>query len=255
MRRATASFNAAQPATQNFYPRSPCGERPLCCRSQARPFSISIHALLAESDLRAEGPKKARYKFLSTLSLRRATATPRAGRQAAAISIHALLAESDAILGNPCAGCPAISIHALLAESDRRAHVAAEARSQFLSTLSLRRATAVPWAHPWACAISIHALLAESDCVTCTRCGIAAPISIHALLAESDASNGCSICGMESISIHALLAESDRGYFKVHSPPKKISIHALLAESDTPAGKVRPWASHISIHALLAESD
>ena len=79
----------------NFYPRSPCGERPLCCRSQARPFSISIHALLAESDLRAEGPKKARYKFLSTLSLRRATATPRAGRQAAAISIHALLAESD----------------------------------------------------------------------------------------------------------------------------------------------------------------
>ena len=34
----------------NFYPRSPCGERPLCCRSQARPFSISIHALLAESD-------------------------------------------------------------------------------------------------------------------------------------------------------------------------------------------------------------
>ena len=40
-----------------------------------------------------------------------------------------------------------ISIHALLAESDRRAHVAAVARCQFLSTLSLRRATCIPAAY------------------------------------------------------------------------------------------------------------
>ena len=79
----------------NFYPRSPCGERPLCCRSQARPFSISIHALLAESDAKHQlynfhiayfyprspcGERQFRYvshmgsfAFLSTLSLRRAT--------------------------------------------------------------------------------------------------------------------------------------------------------------------------------------
>ena len=56
-----------------------------------------------------------------------------------------------------------ISIHALLAESDRRAHVAAEARSQFLSTLSLRRATEQLVGGVETLYISIHALLAESD--------------------------------------------------------------------------------------------
>ena len=126
----------------NFYPRSPCGERPLCCRSQARPFSISIHALLAESDLRAEGPKKARYKFLSTLSLRRATATPRAGRQAAAISIHALLAESDHTLSSRVS--PLSNFYPRSPCGERHAGRFQPVReSGFLSTLSLRRATDV----------------------------------------------------------------------------------------------------------------
>ena len=78
--------------------------------------------------------------FLSTLSLRRATTMPDLGKGNIRISIHALLAESDT---QPCYKCPD--------------------RCQFLSTLSLRRATLllrraarVPW-------ISIHALLAESD--------------------------------------------------------------------------------------------
>ena len=62
--------------------------------------------------------KKYKIKFLSTLSLRRATHEGALNAHRDTISIHALLAESDAILGNPCAGCPAISIHALLAESD-----------------------------------------------------------------------------------------------------------------------------------------
>ena len=35
----------------NFYPRSPCGERPMDTASKNRYFRISIHALLAESDL------------------------------------------------------------------------------------------------------------------------------------------------------------------------------------------------------------
>ena len=35
----------------DFYPRSPCGERPLLWRRQKLKISISIHALLAESDL------------------------------------------------------------------------------------------------------------------------------------------------------------------------------------------------------------
>ena len=125
----------------DFYPRSPCGERPLCCRRCS-----------------------AWRQFLSTLSLRRATFSvmlmaskwpnfyPRSpcgerlglgtlAVQCFTISIHALLAESDVpgvcVLGittnfyprSPCgerrvAGghrqlVGIISIHALLAESDR----------------------------------------------------------------------------------------------------------------------------------------
>ena len=79
-----------------FYPRSPCGER-LDKRCQfngdngflstlslrratqvfqriAKPFRISIHALLAESDFVVTAFPGSADKFLSTLSLRRATA-------------------------------------------------------------------------------------------------------------------------------------------------------------------------------------
>ena len=57
----------------DFYPRSPCGERPFedwyigFCRD------ISIHALLAESDPDFRGYIRGNVAFLSTLSLRRAT--------------------------------------------------------------------------------------------------------------------------------------------------------------------------------------
>ena len=56
-----------------------------------------------------------------------------------------------------------ISIHALLAESDQDPVLAAPVSLLFLSTLSLRRATARAWAACASEAISIHALLAESD--------------------------------------------------------------------------------------------
>ena len=124
-------------------------------------------------------------RFLSTLSLRRATALDRLKSQATVISIHALLAESDGrtILSgadisdfyprSPCgerlservplAELTSISIHALLAESDchpmgrneepfnfyprspcgerLRGQRPSWGECQFLSTLSLRRAT------------------------------------------------------------------------------------------------------------------
>ena len=82
---------------QNFYPRSPCGERPP---------SIFRHCTT--------------YLFLSTLSLRRATLEQSASYNAYMISIHALLAESDVHYDNYNLHC-VISIHALLAESDRPA--------------------------------------------------------------------------------------------------------------------------------------
>ena len=126
---------------RDFYPRSPCGERPYYPKTAALPFMISIHALLAESDLLA----------------------PQGGAPGPRISIHALLAESDLAEFFCVVYVLYISIHALLAESDLQApplfydnndfyprspcgerrngqEVAAQC-VEFLSTLSLRRAT------------------------------------------------------------------------------------------------------------------
>ena len=81
---------------RNFYPRSPCGERPYIIGYSVNFHAISIHALLAESD-HSRGLNKAEtIKFLSTLSLRRATVVSAELRVFQVdISIHALLAESD----------------------------------------------------------------------------------------------------------------------------------------------------------------
>ena len=84
-------------ALRNFYPRSPCGER----RESNKLAGLEL-------------------VFLSTLSLRRATASNRTARREQHISIHALLAESDFGEINT-RGCKKI----------------------FLSTLSLRRATSI----------------------------------------------------------------------------------------------------------------
>ena len=158
------------PLTQShFYPRSPCGERPILGNPCAGCPAISIHALLAESDV-PKGPLwVVPAKFLSTLSLRRATSKNAAIGKPTLISIHALLAESDII---PICMCvtASISIHALLAESDNtspgaksttpisihallaesdtpRCRQHSRAR-RFLSTLSLRRATIQPHQGP-----------------------------------------------------------------------------------------------------------
>ena len=104
-------------AILNFYPRSPCGERRLIISVVSSPG-----------------------KFLSTLSLRRAT-------------------RYNHFYPQP----KGISIHALLAESDRRPHKSIINSIIFLSTLSLRRATSHVLQRDKQPDISIHALLAESD--------------------------------------------------------------------------------------------
>ena len=102
-------------------------------------------------------------KFLSTLSLRRATNVRSNGDNRSRISIHALLAESDSHRkGRPSQLCK-ISIHALLAESDSASLWLDWLFPEFLSTLSLRRATVIQWEGMKSLSISIHALLAESD--------------------------------------------------------------------------------------------
>ena len=149
LRRATFRRQRARRGPQHFYPRSPCGERLLRRFPNMSLRIISIHALLAESDGGRCPPRHRHGRFLSTLSLRRATLSQDYTEQPTDISIHALLAESD--LDALCARCPGL---------------------KFLSTLSLRRATVgqIACGEPIT-AISIHALLAESDS---SRCGISA---------------------------------------------------------------------------------
>ena len=102
----------------DFYPRSPCGERPQARRALEQAAQISIHALLAESDPIISSATSCRWLFLSTLSLRRATGSNPVSKIKAGISIHALLAESDTPAGKVRPWASHISIHALLAESD-----------------------------------------------------------------------------------------------------------------------------------------
>ena len=118
LRRATLNQIPPRRLHYHFYPRSPCGERLAGVNNIAYTDSISIHALLAESDWSNPRATVSTWKFLSTLSLRRATSGYVRYCIHARISIHALLAESDAVR---------VKIFWVLCP--------------FLSTLSLRRAT------------------------------------------------------------------------------------------------------------------
>ena len=163
LRRATCQWRRSVKLFRHFYPRSPCGERPNQCQVDQKSCSISIHALLAESD-QLPTPKPPRViRFLSTLSLRRATIAGRITSKGTKISIHALLAESDTDGLFFFNGRSSISIHALLAESDVQLGCRSSLNSIFLSTLSLRRATRRVNLFRFERVISIHALLAESD--------------------------------------------------------------------------------------------
>ena len=212
--------------------------------------------------------------FLSTLSLRRATAQHFSTLHNIFISIHALLAESDRVLEvtrnahtdfyprSPCGERPAIdvflavwaviSIHALLAESDylgawksrnirhfyprspcgerpRRTYQQCEER-EFLSTLSLRRATTWARGSRVTYVISIHALLAESDSKRSDHLLPTSNFYPRSPCGERPTANTGATTS-DPISIHALLAESDRETTSI-KPIFSISIHALLAESD-----------------------
>ena len=96
LRRATISARRGASESIDFYPRSPCGERLSVAALCQALSAISIHALLAESDVSSKFLSRLFLKFLSTLSLRRATVVGDVMGKALAISIHALLAESDA---------------------------------------------------------------------------------------------------------------------------------------------------------------
>ena len=168
----------------DFYPRSPCGERQQGAADGGIDWSflstlslrratcgglaldvgheISIHALLAESDMSSSTNLHGRPRFLSTLSLRRAT------------------------VRSPVASFPARNFYPRSPCGERRSvDVLRPDTPLFLSTLSLRRATCGSPNQLNFNDISIHALLAESD-LFLEASSDRRMISIHALLAESD---------------------------------------------------------------------
>ena len=365
MRRATESGKDADNGSDNFYPRSPCGERhkrpglffqqilisihallaesDRCQASDISAKRISIHALLAESDFRFSIFDFLYLPFLSTLSLRRATLSGSTKPRARRISIHALLAESDNRNARRRHGQGHISIHALLAESDGAPPASRGKSSKFLSTLSLRRATDEADGTLAALEFLSTLSLRRATCAWCkerTSCQFLSTlslrratdgtvwrrwkhkdISIHALLAESDcrlwlAHHGPgyfyprSPCGerlqnifsvnLDSVFLSTLslrrattlrnhLSSLIKNFYPRspcgerrqrggrRRPGQLISIHALLAESDGRAGdpgrqpqhfyprspcgerpaleKISNSLTPISIHALLAESD
>ena len=172
-------------------------------------MSISIHALLAESD--RFNPLKAFIvlTFLSTLSLRRATGC----------QYRRCRTESNFYPRSPCGERPKIP------PLDSRS-------ATFLSTLSLRRATHYDNYNLHCVDISIHALLAESDANWFDLWGWAEYFYPRSPCGER-------LCANNHIRI--------RENFYPRSPcgerqdipeldtlANKISIHALLAESDFP---------------------
>ena len=116
LRRATGSNQAIISQTNNFYPRSPCGERhqtpsgttsttyfyprsPCGERQDSLTDDVSTGGFLSTLSLRRATITTITicivWIFLSTLSLRRATPVLAVTSEVSDISIHALLAESD----------------------------------------------------------------------------------------------------------------------------------------------------------------
>ncbi len=168
--------------------------------------------------------------FLSTLSLRRATGNkcckgsndsnfyPRSPCGERHPELCGIARHIYFYPRSPCGERPGIPSHA--------ANIL-----EFLSTLSLRRATDDLQVPAGVSKISIHALLAESDLKA--PCTIIDPeiISIHALLAESDIWTAHQWTSPDDFYPRSPCGERlDNGIALI--PHQQISIHALLAESD-----------------------
>ena len=184
-----------QPVAIYFYPRSPCGER-LDADGNPLPPPISIHALLAESDLNQSRTSGLKFLFLSTLSLRRATTT---ASRSAWMRRHFY----------PRSPCGERLLHA--AQYDPQTDFYPRSPCGERPTSTTTRATPGDFYPRSPCGerryVWLHLL--KDFC-----------ISIHALLAESD--QFLDYCDDEhTISIHALLAESDGG-----------DLHYLIPSND-----------------------
>ena len=235
----------------DFYPRSPCGERPItrCPSGEAESFLSTLSLRRATcyglrystqsrhfyprspcgERLRGQRPNWGECLFLSTLSLRRAT----------------LFA------------CPFLGKLLFLSTlSLRRATISIALSTQpirFLSTLSLRRATFLTAECQLVRLISIHALLAESDG--------------RPMLRRTSTSRFLSTLSLRRATFGLCLKISVGRDFYPRSPcgerppqgGKQVEsakfLSTLSLRRATQWLYIHRFATGISIHALLAESD
>ena len=229
LRRATKPGHSFHVGIGHFYPRSPCGERPVVYGAGFAHGEISIHALLAESDqglphldIRALdfyprspcGERRRKQQvhelwlgFLSTLSLRRAT-----------------------ICGRSATTC-----------------------ARFLSTLSLRRATgAALWRADRLADFYPRSPCGERPGKPSVR-KASRWISIHALLAESD--RRCPATGQTASHFYPRSPCGERPMMLSMGAILILFLSTLSLRRATPPGLLHSLGGVISIHALLAESD
>ena len=265
LRRATNTLRGLRRCTANFYPRSPCGERPWKMWRNVWELAISIHALLAESDWTAPcSPGGCGYFYpRSPCGERRyASAFPQSMQYFYPRSPCGERRVRQVILAEPFIF---ISIHALLAESDSRVFMLMPSMRYFyprspcgerltvstlkilailfLSTLSLRRATTTSAGRS---AFRRH-FYPRSPCGE-RRVGPRWYSGVCNFYPRSPCGERLiptlSSHAHPGISIHALLAESDPCSERQQVLPRRISIHALLAESDTSSGAAARPSGH-----------
>ena len=216
---------------RHFYPRSPCGERPVLALCSCGGAFISIHALLAESDSGSviSGSRHRHFYPRSPCGERRPTLfdtaqhtyfyprSPCGERRGVRKAVGSLM---DFYPRSPCGERhdarhqtyqPDEFLSTLSLRRATRLPTALRTPHQrFLSTLSLRRATGSKRQTYHICEfLSTLSLRRATRVVDGSKSSI--EISIHALLAESDL-NGTPPLTSRTISIHALLAESDCRY-------------------------------------------
>ena len=215
---------------RDFYPRSPCGERHRAAAAQIFQVAISIHALLAESDSRSERIIRFLSLFLSTLSLRRATD----------LDARSASRKCNFYPRSPCGERP-------MPFSLRFASF------NFYPRSPCGERQAVLHVHFFCVTISIHALLAESDILHSQR------------IQNKNNFYPRSPCGERRKLLFSVLL---RAVFLSTLSLRRataLRIFATYPPADfyprSPCGERQPWrdwrvaADAISIHALLAESD
>ena len=170
LRRATGASHASSQSRRHFYPRSPCGERPLVHQLRGlADVSISIHALLAESDHNTRNNCIGYCDFYPRSPCGERPFLPHMP-MAAFCHFYPRSPCGERLVPACCSSRWRNYFYPRSPCGERRRQVSRLIIGYtFLSTLSLRRATLFACPFLGKLLISIHALLAESDLAYCTK--------------------------------------------------------------------------------------